>query len=123
MMGNSEQRSSAGAPVLRQDFQRIYLVDLRCLACGRDVGLVQSRSWPCGGAVLLRPGGQQTLICVARWWSLRCAECNGNVYADEVRTARLYPSLSRDELDTPRRGRPPNWLVALRRASLEDQDE
>jgi hypothetical protein len=31
----------------------------------------------------------------------------------------MYPALSREDVDVPRRGRPPKWLVAQRRAVLD----
>jgi hypothetical protein len=49
--------------------------------------------------------------------------CGGNLYPDEIKTRRVYPPLSREELDVPRRGRPPNWLVAQRLAARDVESE
>ena len=48
------------------------------------------------------------------WSRLRCGSCGGNAYADDVRTTRIYPALAWDQLEPPRRGRPPRWLIAER---------
>ena len=106
-------------------YTTLYVVELCCLACGRDSGVLESRVWPWAGPVLLRPSDGQVAMTVCDWSRLRCAVCNGNVYAyaDEVRIRRVYHALSPDELDLPRRGRPPKWLVARRRASLQHSDD
>ena len=46
----------------------------------------------------------------------RCAAWAGNLCADEVRTVCVYPRLSLENLDVPRRGRRPKPLVAQPRA-------
>ena len=99
------------------------MVDPRCLACGRDTGVLESRAWPWAGPVLLRPSDGHVTMTVCDWSRLRCAVGNGNVYADEIRIRRVYPALSPDDLEVPRRGRPPKWLVAQRRAAIESSDE
>lgn len=104
-------------------YTNLYLVELCCLACGRDCGVLESRVWPWASPVLLRPSDGQVPMMVCDLSRLRCAVCNGNVYADEVRIRRVYPALSPEELDIPRRGRPPKWLVAQRRAAVESSDE
>jgi hypothetical protein len=99
----------------------LFLVDLECLQCGRLAGTFKSRNWPSRGTVEFHPAGQRHSVAVTNWSQLRCDVCGGNVYADEVKTTRLYPQLSRDDLDLPRRGRPPAWLVAQRRAGYDGQ--
>jgi hypothetical protein len=101
----------------------VYLVDLRCLASGRDVGVLEARSWPCAGPVLFRARAAQPVVAVPEWRRLRCEVCRGNVYADEIHSLRVYPALSRDDLDVPRRGRPPKWLIAQRRAAFDGVPE
>ncbi len=104
-------------------FVVVHLVELKCLACGRAIGMLEARCCPCVGPVLFQAAGTHTLVSVADWRRLRCAVCGGNVYADEEDTTRVYPGLSKEELDIPRRGRPPKWLVAQRRANPSADEE
>jgi hypothetical protein len=46
---------------------------------------------------------------VGRLTDLRCARCHGPVYADPFETRQQYRPVL--ELERPRRGRPPRWLV------------
>src|SRR5690348_14176255 len=85
-----------------QTFVQVYLVDLHCLACGRDAGLLETQSWQCASPVLFRPTGAHDVLSIPDWRRLRCDVCNGNVYADEIHSVRVYPALSPDELDVPR---------------------
>ncbi len=104
-------------------FVVVHLVELKCLACGRAIGILEASRWPCIGPVLFQAARTHTLVSVADWTRLRCAVCGGNVYADEADTARVYPALSKEELDIPRRGRPPKWLVAQRHANASTDEE
>lgn len=91
-----------------------FVVDLGCLMCGRDLGVLQSDTWPTYHPVLLRQTGAPPAQ-VADWRRLRCAVCGGAAIPTEV-TCRLV----RNEVpidwaaDRPRRGRPPKWLAAQR---------
>ncbi|HET6315887.1 MAG TPA: hypothetical protein VFG86_05475 [Chloroflexota bacterium] len=100
----------------------VFRVELRCLACARILGTLETRRWPCIGPAVLDIPGTISPVSVADWSRLRCATCGGNAYADEVRTVRLYPPVAWDDLEAPRRGRPPSWLVAQRQAA-RDPDE
>ena len=98
----------------------------RCAACDRRLTASDQASvgtFPLvtpEHLVLLRSTGQSPAVCIADWSRLRCATCGGNVYVEEIRTARLYPSGSWDDLERPRRGRPPKRIVAQRQvAALE----
>ena len=95
----------------------LFLIDVQCLQCARPVGTLRTRRWPARGPVAFQPAGKQHSVALADRSRLRCDACGGNIYADEVRTTTLYPRLSRDDLDLPRRGRPPAWLVAQRQAA------
>jgi hypothetical protein len=98
-------------------FVRVYLVELRCLACGRGIGVLETGVWPTARPVLLRVDRGERAQTVPDWTRLRCAVCNGNAVVDEISSLRVYPALSREDVDVPRRGRPPAWLVAQRRAA------
>jgi hypothetical protein len=98
----------------------VFRIELACLLCGRAIGTLETRCWSLLGPALLRHAGQSRAVSIADWSRLRCATCGGNVYVDEIRTARLYPSGSWDDLERPRRGRPPKRLAAQRQvAALE----
>ena len=103
----------------RSDPVILFLVELRCLSCARVIGTLETRRWPWHGPASLRPTAGARPVPVANWPNLRCATCGGNVYADEVETIRVYPRVSWDDLEQPRRGRPPAWLVAQRRAARD----
>jgi hypothetical protein len=97
----------------------IVLVELRCLLCARVVGTLQAERWPPAGPVLYLPAEAERSIPVTDWRRIRCATCGRNTYSDEIRTVKLYPPVSWDELDPPRRGRPPKWLIAQRNAATQ----
>jgi hypothetical protein len=101
----------------------IFVVDLECLLCGRMIGTFETRRWPWFGSVVLNPPGEKPAISVANWSLLRCPTCGGNVYADEVRPTKLYPSVTLDDLEPPRRGRPPRRLVEQRKAARAAADD
>jgi hypothetical protein len=75
------------------------------------------------GPAFLRSAGASSGLLISDWTRLRCAICGGAVYADEVRTVRQYPPVSWDDFDRPRRGGPPNWLLAERRAAPEETED
>jgi hypothetical protein len=97
----------------------VFRVELRCLACGRDIGVLETPRWPTCGRCLFKASVADSAICLPDWSRLRCSVCRGNVYADEVRTIRKYPPVAWDDDESHRRGRPPKWLVALR---MSDRD-
>ena len=101
----------------------VFVVDLCCLLCGRAIGSFETRRWPWFGRVVFNPPGGQPAVSIANWSQLRCQTCKGNVYLDEVRPTKLYPSVPFDDLDLPRRGRPPKWLVAQRQAGGSRADD
>ena len=94
----------------------LFLVELRCLQCGRIADTLEAPRWPWSGPAALRRSPRET-VQVADWTRLRCTACNGNVYADEVQTTRMYPRVSWDDLGEQRRGRPSRWLAARRRTA------
>jgi hypothetical protein len=100
-------------------YARVFLVEVKCLACGREAGRIASRRLPSLGPVLFRATGTDSVQTVPDWSRMHCAACGGNLYADAVATRRLYSPVSREELEVPRRGRPPNWLIAQRQATRD----
>jgi hypothetical protein len=101
----------------------LFLVELRCLPCGRLVGTLQTRQWPCHGPASLRLDGAHQAVPITDWSRLRCVRCRGNVYPDEVKLTRVYPRLSWDELDPPCRGRPPRGRTAAQRGVGDAADD
>jgi hypothetical protein len=69
-----------------------------------------------------QPSDGSPAITISDWARLRCAVYGGNVYEDGVQTLRTYPSLSWEDDESHRRGRPPKWLVSQRRASGQTDD-
>jgi hypothetical protein len=110
-------QSSSSDPIV------VFGVDLGCLLCGRTIGTFETRRWPWFGPVVLRPPHEAPAVSVANWSRLRCLTCGGNVYPDEVRTVKRYPFVSLDDLELPRRGRPPRWLVEQRLAARSTSDD
>ena len=101
----------------------VIRVELRCLACGRAVGILETPRWPWLGPALLHAAGGASAVSVANWTRLRCATCGGNAYPDEVSTARVYPTVSWDGMEPPRRGRPPRSLVAQRDTACNEEGD
>jgi hypothetical protein len=89
--------------------------DLRCLLCARAVGSIQSPGRGLTGPFLFKRDSADCGVRLAHWSRLRCIACGGNVYPDDARTVRIYPSVAWDD-ELPRRGRPPKWVVAARKA-------
>ena len=99
----------------------VFRVELVCLLCADNIGVLETRRWPSLGPAMLHAGGQPPMS-VVNWSRLHCERCGGNVYADEVSTSWVYPPEAWQELDRPRRGRPPRWLVAERQAARLEAD-
>ena len=98
----------------------VMLVELRCYLCANTVGVLETDHWPTFGPALLRTTTETSAARIGDWRRLRCARCGGNVFPDEINTANVYPSVSWDESEQPRRGRPPKWLVEQRRAARSE---
>jgi hypothetical protein len=93
------------------------IIELSCVLCGRDLGVLESDAWPAYGAVVLRRKGFEPVM-VADWRRLRCAVCGGAAFPVEItsRLVRTEKPLDWDE-DKPRRGRPPKSVVEARKAA------
>jgi hypothetical protein len=94
-----------------------FVIELGCLQCGRDVGILKSDAWPsCGPFVLQRKA--QPAVRITDWRVIRCAACGGSAIPGEVTTRPIYENVQVDwNTDKPRRGRPPKSVVDARRAS------
>jgi DNA-binding transcriptional regulator YiaG len=92
----------------------VFVVELLCLLCSRELGTLESSVWPTVAPVtLMRPGLPTATI--TDWWRLRCGICGGSAITDEVRER-----VARNEgpidwsADKPRRGRPPKSVADAR---------
>ena len=98
--------------------RRVMVAEITCLLCARTIGTATADTWPPASPVLFQPIGSRTVRVVAAWWRVRCPDCGGNTVVSELvaRTVRCE-SPADWSAERPRRGRPPNWLVAQRRAA------
>lgn len=108
-------QAEAASPSPRSTRRRItrFTVELSCLLCARDMGVLQSPVWPTCAGRLLRPGLRA--VDVPDWHHLRCGTCGGSVIPVEVirQVVRMEPSIDWSA-ERPRRGRPPKRLAAER---------
>jgi hypothetical protein len=82
-------------------------VELNCLMCGREFGVLECGAWPEFGAATLRRPHFPT-VTVLDWRQLRCTVCGGAAMPVEIvsRPVRTERPIDWDA-DKPRRGRPP----------------
>jgi hypothetical protein len=91
--------------------------ELACLLCGRGQGLLEATTWPPTGPVRLHAMPGCPSVRLDATGRLHCVSCGGSVVATEVTSQRVWIDVPVDwNTDRPRRGRPPNWLVAQRAA-------
>ncbi len=104
-MEAERQRPSAPRRTIR------FSIEIGCLLCARDVGVLECAAWPSCAGMLLRRA--MPAVMVSDWHQLRCDACGGSLIPVEVtrRWIRNEPPI--DWLaDRPRRGRPPKRLAA-----------
>jgi hypothetical protein len=96
---------------------RTYVhTELTCYLCGASAGSLERERDTRGAEMTFKPAGAGEPIQVAGLARLRCPRCGGGLYVDSVEIVdRRIEPLDWDEDDTPRRGRPPRWLVEQRR--------
>ncbi len=93
----------------------VVCASLTCYLCGRLAGVVEAPlvgTWP--AVVWFRPAGSATAERTV-WRQVRCVGCGGATFLDDFETLRQRVERIDWSLDRPRRGRPPGWLVELRR--------
>ena len=98
----------------RSAIVRYREAEVKCLHCGSTAGLLRQRHEVPGARALFQDSRGGTPEVIKRLTDLRCAHCGGSVYTDAYELRYIYPKL--DDVDRPRRGRPPKWLVEERRA-------
>jgi len=77
----ADEKMSPSPPPARRRVR--FSVDLGCLLCGRDIGVLQTDTWPAYRGVVLRQAGSPPLP-VADWRRPRCAVCGGAAMAADV---------------------------------------
>lgn len=93
------------------------IIDLSCVMCGRDLGVLDADAWPAYGAVVLRRTGV-TPVVVTDWRRLRCAVCGGAAIPVDITSRVLRTERPIDwAADKPRRGRPPKAVVEARKVA------
>lgn len=94
----------------------VYLAELQCFLCGSLAGTIESDRKPLPPYGIWRPAdGRLPAQRVADWRSLRCQRCGGALYTESVEAAVRHDEGEELRKETPRRGRPPKWLVEERR--------
>ena len=89
-------------------------VELACLMCGRELGMLESEVWPNYGAVVLHLSRSRSIL-ITDWRRLRCTTCGGAAMPGEITHRLVRTEVSLDwSSDRPRRGRPPKSVVAQR---------
>jgi hypothetical protein len=95
------------------------VVELGCLQCGRDVGILETETWPSCGPFALQRKARPT-VRIADWHAVRCEVCGGNAMPVEVTAKPIADEVQIDwNADRPRVGRPPKRIVEARRAARE----
>jgi hypothetical protein len=103
------------------EIQTFREAEVKCLHCGSAVGLLSQRHGQPGAPTTFRSTPEAEPRPIRSLREVRCDRCTGPVYTDEYELRYVYPVL--DEIDKPRRGRPPKWLVELRRAREAELEE
>src|SRR2546428_5195883 len=95
----------------------VFVAEVTCILCAREVGIAVDTRWPPVGTVLIQMDGSNVLRRV-ELRRLRCPDCGGNTSTDEVTTRLLRRERSIDwkREERPRRGRTPKWLSEKRKA-------
>jgi hypothetical protein len=94
-------------------------IELTCLMCGRDLGMLESEVWPNHGSVVLHLSRSRSVL-ITDWRRLRCSCCGGAAMPGEIthRLVRTEAPLDWSS-ERPRRGRPPKSVAAQQQ--LDDE--
>jgi hypothetical protein len=97
----------------------VYLAELQCFLCGSLAGSVESDRKPLPPYGIWHPADGGPPQKVADWRSLRCNRCGGALFTENVEAVIRHDEADELKRETPRRGRPPKWLVEERRRARE----
>jgi hypothetical protein len=98
--------------------------DLVCHLCGRTAGTIRSQIGASPAKTRFTPTGAQQPIALPNWRRLRCAQCGGSLFVQDLR--RVQRRVESPDIWEPQRrriGRPPKWLVEQRRRERELSEE
>jgi hypothetical protein len=114
---SSQPDNAPSSPILAPRRQRLFVAEIVCLLCARPAGTARVDRWPPAGLLSFRPADSSVERQLTSITGLRCLFCGGSTAVDEVteRTVRLEGPTDW-QAASPRRGRPPKWLVLLRQA-------
>jgi len=99
-----------------------YLAELQCFLCGSLAGSIESDRKPLPPSGMWHPVGGGRSQRVADWRQLRCPRCGGALFAESVEAVIRHDDNEELRRDTPRRGRPPKWLVEERRKARDSAE-
>jgi len=99
-----------------------YLAELQCFLCGSLAGSIESDRKPLPPQGVWHPAGGGRSQRVADWRQLRCPRCGGALFAESVEAVIRHDDSEELRRETPRRGRPPKWLVEERRKARESAE-
>jgi len=89
-------------------------IELSCLMCGRELGILESDAWPAYGQMVLRHSHRRAVL-ITDWVQLRCSNCGGAAMPGEITHRQVRTEAPFDwSSEQPRRGRPPKLVVAQR---------
>ncbi len=93
----------------------VLSAQLRCYLCAETCGTLEGPAGPGLPAVARFSPADGSPPRPLAWRSLRCSRCGGaSLLVDELEIVVRRVERVDWTLETPRRGRPPRWLVALR---------
>jgi hypothetical protein len=112
----SQPRTDSSTPTASPpERHRVLRAELRCYLCAATCGALEappSAGMPPVAHFFPADGSPGRLLV---WRRLRCPRCaSGSLFLDEPETLVRRVERIDWDLDRPRRGRPPRWLVALR---------
>jgi hypothetical protein len=103
------------SPTSSPERYRVLRADLRCYLCAETFGTLEAAPAPTLPAVARFCPADGSPGRLLAWRGLRCPRCDSNsLVLDDLET--LVRRVERVDWasESPRRGRPPRWLVALR---------
>jgi hypothetical protein len=104
------------APNDADSIVRYFEAEAACLHCGRPAGVLRSPGPVQRRGALFVPAGGGPAAPVRSLADRRCLDCGGPLCADPPEPRHAFKPAEIPP-DRPRRGRPPAWLVAARRAA------
>ena len=99
---------------------RFYEAEATCIHCGRVAGRLRSTRPSAVAGALFLPADGAAGATIRSLADRRCRCCGGPLYVEGFEPRYAFKPAD-IPIDQPRRGRPPAWLVAARRAAAAEQ--